>query len=91
MITYYPTKQPIKILLLCRQVGCVPCEISVLTAASMKMTVLWDMAPCTVVEVDRGFRGAYCLHHQGEDGGRFKKSRTYVTKCSIYSASGRYV
>jgi hypothetical protein len=22
----------------------------------------WDIAPCSVVEVDRRFRGAYCLH-----------------------------
>jgi hypothetical protein len=25
------------------------------------------MAPCNLVEVDWCFRGAYCLHHQGED------------------------
>jgi hypothetical protein len=30
----------------------------------MKMTVFWDVAPCGLVEVDRHFRGAYCLHHQ---------------------------
>jgi hypothetical protein len=28
------------------------------------MTTFWDIAPCIVVEVGRGFRGAYCLHHQ---------------------------
>jgi hypothetical protein len=28
------------------------------TAASMKMTVFWDVAPCNLVEVDRRFRGA---------------------------------
>jgi hypothetical protein len=37
----------------------------VLTAASMKMTVFWDIAPCRLAEIDRHFRGAYCLHHQG--------------------------
>jgi hypothetical protein len=35
----------------------------VLTAASMKMTVFWDVAPCSLVEVYRRFRGAYFLHH----------------------------
>jgi hypothetical protein len=28
----------------------------------MKMTV----APCSMVEIDRYPRGAYCLHHQGD-------------------------
>jgi hypothetical protein len=27
---------------------------------------LLDMAPCTIVRVDRLSTGAYCLHHQGE-------------------------
>jgi hypothetical protein len=30
------------------------------------MTVFWDVAPCSLVEIDRSFRGAYCLHHQGD-------------------------
>jgi hypothetical protein len=30
----------------------------------MKLRVFWDIAPCSHVEVDRRFRGAYCLHHQ---------------------------
>jgi hypothetical protein len=38
-------------------------RFQVLTAASMKSTVLWDIAPCSLVEVDRRFWGAYCLHH----------------------------
>jgi hypothetical protein len=41
-------------------------KLQVLTAASMKMTVLWDVVPCSLVEVYRRFGGAYCLHHQGE-------------------------
>jgi hypothetical protein len=28
----------------------------------MKMTAFWDNAPCSLVEVDRRFRDAYCLH-----------------------------
>jgi hypothetical protein len=30
-----------------------------------KMTVFWDVAPCSLAEVDRRFRGVYCLCHQG--------------------------
>jgi hypothetical protein len=32
----------------------------------MKMAVLWVVAPCSLVEFERRFRGAHCLHHQGE-------------------------
>jgi hypothetical protein len=38
-----------------------------LTAASMKFRVFLDELPCSQVD-DRRFRGAYCLHHQGDDG-----------------------
>jgi hypothetical protein len=31
------------------------------------MTAFWDIAPCSLVEVDRRFRGAYCLHHQDDE------------------------
>jgi hypothetical protein len=30
----------------------------------MKMTAFWDVAPCSLVEVDRFFRGEDCLHHK---------------------------
>jgi hypothetical protein len=47
-------------------------KFHVLAAVSMKFRVLWDVAPCSHVEVDRHFRGAYCLYHQAhrpDDGG----------------------
>jgi hypothetical protein len=34
----------------------------------MMMIAPWDIAPCSVVEVDRRFRDAYCPHYQ-DDGG----------------------
>jgi hypothetical protein len=37
--------------------------------ARLKMTVLWDDAPCSLVEVCRRLEGAYCLHHRPDDGG----------------------
>jgi hypothetical protein len=42
-------------------------SFQVLTAVSMKMTVFWDAAPCSLVEIDRRFRGTYCLHHRGDN------------------------
>jgi hypothetical protein len=43
-------------------------RFQVLTAASMKFRVFWDVALFSHVEVDRRFRGgAYCLHLLGDD------------------------
>jgi hypothetical protein len=40
-------------------------RFQVLTAASMMFRIVfWDILPCKMI-VDRRFRGAYCLHHQG--------------------------
>jgi hypothetical protein len=40
-------------------------RFQVLTAASMMFrAVFWVILPCKMI-VDRRFRGAYCLHHQG--------------------------
>jgi hypothetical protein len=41
------------------------------TVKNMKMAVFWVVAPCSLVEIYRPFRGACCLHHQDDaDGGR---------------------
>jgi hypothetical protein len=40
-------------------------RFKVLTATSMKMTAFWDTVPYSLAEVDRCFRGVYCLHYQG--------------------------
>jgi hypothetical protein len=39
-------------------------RFQVLTAASIKTTVSWNVAPCSPVEVYQCFRGTCCLHHQ---------------------------
>jgi hypothetical protein len=33
----------------------------------MMMAVFWVVAPCSLVEVYRRFRGACCLNHQSDD------------------------
>jgi hypothetical protein len=46
---------------------CKKCSLvryQILTAASVKISVFWDVAPCSLAEVYRCFRGACCLHHQ---------------------------
>jgi hypothetical protein len=44
-------------------------RFQVLTTASMKMTLFWDVAPCSHVEASRRLRDAYCLHYLDDDGG----------------------
>jgi hypothetical protein len=38
------------------------------SSIGLKMTVFWDVASCSLIELNRSFRSAYCLHHQGDDG-----------------------
>jgi hypothetical protein len=45
-----------------------PEPITRAVAAKTKVTVFWDAASCSLVEVYRRFRGVYSLHHQGPDG-----------------------
>jgi hypothetical protein len=34
----------------------------------LKLALLWDLAPFSLVKNDRRFRRAYCLHHHPDDG-----------------------
>jgi hypothetical protein len=43
-----------------------PVRFQALTAASMKKTAFWDTAPCSLTQLDRRFRCAECLQHQGD-------------------------
>jgi hypothetical protein len=36
-------------------------RFQVLTAASMNISVFWHVVPCSMVEIDRRFKGAHCL------------------------------
>jgi hypothetical protein len=43
-------------------------KFQVLTVAGMKLTAFWNIMPC--VSLSRlSFSGAYCRHHQGDNGG----------------------
>jgi hypothetical protein len=57
----------------------------VVTAASMKMIVFWVVAPCSLVEVYQLFRGACCLHHQGNE-----PASTSETLVNFYQTTRRY-
>jgi hypothetical protein len=41
------------------------CEISGSHGRDYEYESFWDVAPCSLVQVHRRFRGAQCLHHQG--------------------------
>jgi hypothetical protein len=32
----------------------------------MKITVFWDVKPCSLADISQLFRGTYCLHLQEE-------------------------
>jgi hypothetical protein len=32
----------------------------------LKIPILWDVAPHSLVEICQRFGGAYCMHHQGD-------------------------
>jgi hypothetical protein len=39
-------------------------RFQVLKATSIKMAVFWDVAPCSLIDNGRRFRGTYCLHRR---------------------------
>jgi hypothetical protein len=52
--------------------------------------VFWDVAACSYDEGDRRFRGAYCLHHQGETYVHFNvTTRFYIPENSLKRHSRR--
>jgi hypothetical protein len=61
-------------------------RFQVLTAASMKFRVFWDVLPCSEVDVDRCFRGKYCLHHLGDEA-----VCTSETSVNIYLTTRQYI
>jgi hypothetical protein len=61
-------------------------RFQVLTAASMKFRVLWDVLPCSQIDVDRYFRGACCLHHQGT-----QATRTSETSVDVDLRTCQYI
>jgi hypothetical protein len=44
--------------------NCLSCNL-LKTVPELNMTDFWYIAPCSLVEVDRRFRGANCSHHKG--------------------------
>jgi hypothetical protein len=43
----------------------------------MKMAIFWVVAPCSLVEVYRRFRGPCCLHHQGDESHFYQNTWRY--------------
>jgi hypothetical protein len=53
------------------------------------MTAFWNIAPCSVVEVGRRFRGAYCFHHQGDEYNLIRKN-TLIKEAVLLNIWTRY-
>jgi hypothetical protein len=62
-------------------------KFQVLTAVSMKMVIFWVIAPCSLEEVHRRFRGVCHLHHQGSSSiiaPMIEAARTSETSVNFY-------
>jgi hypothetical protein len=53
------------------------------------MTALWDIAPCSLVELYRRFVGVNCLHHQGALA--MEAARTSETLVYFKETTRRYI
>jgi hypothetical protein len=49
----------------------------------LKIAAFWDTEPCSLYGVDRRFRGAVCLHHQGDEGSDVHTRRRENVKSHI--------
>jgi hypothetical protein len=69
-------------------------KFHVLKATRTKLRAFWDIAPCSLVGVDRLFRGAYCLHRQGDYGFitmMMEAVRTSETSVYFNETTRRYI
>jgi hypothetical protein len=57
-----------------------PVTFEVLTAWTIKITILRAVTPCNVVDAYRCFRGICCLHSQGQ---WVNRARNYSARCSF--------
>jgi hypothetical protein len=55
---------------------------------TMKMRAFWDIVLCSLFGVDRHFRGAYCLHHQGD---LTKMDNVFTSVFSIVNKGRPYI
>jgi hypothetical protein len=53
--------------------------------------VFWDIAPCSHIEVHTRLRGAYCLHHQGDDALMMEAVHTSETSVNFNVTTRRYI
>jgi hypothetical protein len=53
------------------------------------MTAFWNIAPCSVVELGRRFRAAYCFHHQGDEYNLIRKN-TLIKEAVLLNILTRY-
>jgi hypothetical protein len=50
--------------------------------------VVWDVAPCDLVDIDQRFRGAYCLHNQGDrPDGTTSQTAIFLLTCAFHFQS----
>jgi hypothetical protein len=59
------------------------CLVFGLRREHYKMTVFWGVAACSLLQIDRRFRDAYCLHYQGDNGSKTLLKRRSISKRTV--------
>jgi hypothetical protein len=54
-----------------------------ITTDTNKMAVFWVVAPCSLAEVYRRFRGACCLHHKGDETASTSETPVYFYQTAL--------
>jgi hypothetical protein len=62
-------------------------SFEILKPVTMKVTVLWDVTPCSLVDLYPSFGGTYCHHFQG----RIKKQAPPKKSVSIYQTARLHI
>jgi hypothetical protein len=59
-------------------------KCQVLTATSVKMAVLWDVAPCSLVDINRRFTWAQAMSHPDDGGSKnLWNVLQYLSDCTV--------
>jgi hypothetical protein len=56
----------------------------------LKVTVFWDVAPCSRAEIDRRITGAYCLHYK-DIALMMEAASTFETSVIFYQTTRRNI
>jgi hypothetical protein len=60
----------------------------IFTATNNKTTAFLDITPCSVIEIYRRFRGAYCFHRLSDDEDSTSETSVYFYETTLRHIQG---